>query len=85
MNATRSFTIIIVRAVGGHRAYAPGFTHVVGEGIGREAAYKDFKRRLAEYARRRLSRGGPTPVDKVVAVKMLRINLRELAREEDLV
>ncbi len=85
MNATRSFTIVIVKTVGGHRAYAPGFSHVVGEGIGREAAYKDFKRRLTEFARRRLSRGLAIPPDKVVAVKTLRVNLRELAREEDLV
>ena len=85
MNATRSFTIVIVRTIGGHRAYAPGFSHIVGEGLGREAAYKDFKRRLAEYARRRLFLGGPIPIDKTVAVKYVRINLRELAREEELV
>jgi hypothetical protein len=85
MNATRNFTIVIVKTIGGHRAYAPGFSHVVGEGKGREAAYKDFKRRLGAYARRRLSFGGPIPIDKVVAVKHLRINLRDLAAEEELV
>jgi hypothetical protein len=85
MNATRNFTIVIVKTVSGHRAYAPGFSHVVGDGKGREAAYKDFKRRLSDYARRRLSHGGPIPIDKVVAVKHLRINLRDLAAEEELV
>lgn len=85
MNATRNFTIVIEKTVGGHRAYAPGLAHIVGEGKGREAAYKDFKRRLIEYARRRLSVGGTIPIDKVVAVKHLRINLRSLAAEEELV
>ena len=85
MNATRQFTIVIVKTIGGHRAVAPGFSHVVGEGIGREAAYKDFKRRLTEFARRRLSFGQAIPLDKAVAIKTFRINLRELAREEDLV
>ena len=85
MNATRNFTIVIVKTIGGHRAYAPGFSHVVGEAKGRETAYKDFKRRLVEFARGRLSFGGPIPIDKVVAVKHLRINLRALAAEEELV
>jgi len=85
MNVTRNFTIVIVKTISGHRAYAPGFSHVVGEGKGRETAYKDFKRRLAEYARQRLSLGGPIPIDKVVAVKHLRLNLRDLAAEEELV
>jgi hypothetical protein len=85
MNATRNFTIVIVKTVSGHRAFAPGFSHVVGDGKGREAAYKDFKRRLSDYARGRLSHGGPIPIDKVVAVKHLRINLRDIAAEEELV
>jgi hypothetical protein len=85
MNATRNFTIVIVKTVSGHRAFAPGFPHTIGEGKGREAAYKSFKRRLTDYARERLSHGGPIPIDKVVAVKHLRINLRDLAAEEELV
>jgi len=85
MNATRNFTIAIVKTANGHKAFAPGFHHVAGKGKGREAAYKEFKRRLAEYLRRRLSVGGAIPVDKVVAVKSLRINLRQLTHEEELV
>ena len=84
MTATRNFTIVIIKTIGGHRAYAPGFPHIVGDGIGREAAYKNFKQALAEYARRRFSYGGPIPIDRTVAVKTLRLNLRELAQEEDL-
>jgi hypothetical protein len=84
MNATRNFTIVIVKTPGGHKAFAPGFHHVAGEGKGRAAAYKEFKRRLAEYLRRRLSVGAAIPNDKTVAVKNVRINLRTLAREEEL-
>ena len=85
MNDTRNFTIIIIRTTTGHRAYAPGFPPVVGEGIGRAAAYRDFKNQLAAYVRRSFRLGGPLPVDRVVAVKQLRINLRQIAREEELV
>lgn len=85
MNGTRNFTIVIVRTTNGHRAYAPGFNHVVGDGIGRAAAYRDFKNQLALYLRNRLGFGGPIPVDKVVAVKKLRVNISDLARENDLV
>ena len=45
MNATRIFTIVIIKTIGGHRAYAPGFPHIVGDGIGREAAYKNSSKR----------------------------------------
>lgn len=85
MNDTRNFTIVIIRTVAGHRAYAPGFSQVVGEGIGRDAAYKNFKKELAQYVRRRTQFGGPIPVDKTVAVKNLRVNLREFSAEEELV
>ncbi len=85
MNDTRNFTIVIIKTLGGHRAYAPGFSQVVGEGIGRDAAYKNFKKELAHFIRRRIHFGGPIPVDKSVAVKNLRVNLREFKAEEELV
>lgn len=85
MNDTRSFTIVIVRTNNGHRAYAPGFPHVVGEGVGRAAAYRELKLQLAGYLRNRLRLGGPIPSDQVVAIKKLRLNLREIAREDELV
>jgi len=85
MNDTRNFTIIIVRNTDGHRAYAPGFPDVVGEGVGRASAYRDLKQRLTEYLRNRITLGGPIPIDAAVAVKSFRVNLRELAREDELV
>jgi predicted RNase H-like HicB family nuclease len=84
VNTTRRYIVLIIRNHSGHIAFAPKLPEVVGRGRGRNAAYRDFKQRLEQYALRLIERGVPVPTDDIVAVKYVKVDLRALESRTNL-
>jgi len=73
-----------VRNHAGHIAFAPKLPEVIGRGRGRESAYRDFKKKLHGHLVGLLNAGTPLPEDDIVAVKFVRMDLRNLEPPENL-
>ncbi len=84
MNTTRRYIVLILKGHSGHIAFAPKLPEVVGRGRGRNAAYRDFKKRLEDHALRCIEKGVPVPTDDIVAVKYVKLDLRALESRTNL-
>lgn len=84
VNTTRRYIVLILRGHSGHIAFAPKLPEVVGHGRGRNAAYRDLKKRLEEHALRLIEKNVPVPTDDIVAVKYVKVDLRALESRTNL-
>ena len=84
VNTTRRYIVLILRGHTGHIAFAPKLPEVVGRARGRNAAYKDFKKRLEQHALQLIEKGVPVPTDDIVAVKYAKVDLRALESRTNL-
>jgi hypothetical protein len=84
VNRTRRYTVLVVRNHPGHFAFAPKLPEVIGRGLSRGAAYRDFKAQLHQHVAGLVARGTPVPDDDVVAVKFVKLDLHRSDPEGNL-
>jgi predicted RNase H-like HicB family nuclease len=84
VNATRRYIVLITRGPGGHIAFAPSLPEVIGQGRGRNSAYRDLRAKLSEHVAGLVARGVPVPRDDIAAVKFMRVDLVGLEPETGL-
>ena len=84
MQKSVTYTVLITRHPKGFVGSCPALTDCVVLGGSRAGTYKAVKSRIRRRLIRFLEEQRPVPTDSVVAVKHLRLNLVELAREVSL-
>jgi predicted RNase H-like HicB family nuclease len=79
---TQTYTVVIEPAQDGWRAYCLEVPECVGQGAGRQAAYRAVKESIRVYLRRCLSSGNPVPRRRRI-IKYPRFDLRNLGFDVD--
>ena len=84
MQRTATYTVIITRHSKGFVATCAAFSDCVALGRSRAGAYKSIKDLIRRCLTRLIEEHRPVPLDRVVSVKHLRINLMEIHQEVNL-
>jgi predicted RNase H-like HicB family nuclease len=80
----RRYIVLITRGPSGHIAFAPSLPEVIGQGRGRNSAYRDFRAKLTEHFAGLVAHGVPVPRDDIAAVKFVKVDLTSLEAETGL-
>jgi predicted RNase H-like HicB family nuclease len=84
MQTTASYTVIISRHPRGFVASCPAFSDCITLARSRGSAYKSIKDLIRKRVAQFLDDQTSPPVDPVVTVKHLRLNLRDIEKEINL-
>ena len=84
MQKSVTYTVLITKHTRGFVAVCPALTDCVVRGNSRAGAYKALKDLIRRRLTRLIEENRPVPVDSVVSVKHLRLNLVELHKEVNL-